>query len=131
MTLPRHDSFTTDDPRKLAKELERFFEDVSLELAALADAKAWTTLHAFSAAAGTTFAAGEHAAVVCYDFDITVRPPIDPQPGDVFRTVHAGTGNVAVIPDDGTTVNLAVSDTLSVSGFREYMFANGGWWSQA
>lgn len=129
MTLPRHDSFTTDDPAKLAKELERFYEDVARELAERP--QVWTTLHAFSATAGTSFAASDHVAVVCYDFDITVRPPPDPQPGDVFRTIHAGTGNVAVIPDDGTTVNLAASDTLSVSGFREYQFANGGWWSQA
>jgi hypothetical protein len=125
VTLPKHESFTTDDPEALKEELERAYQDIVAELAALAEQVEWNAELALE----TVVAAHVRGAVVCLDVDVTVRPPTNAQPGNCFRVVRAGTGNIVVAPDDGTLVDGAATGTLNLPGCREYMFARGGWWS--
>lgn len=126
MTLPRHDSFTTDDPDELATELERFYEDVARELGDLAEPFEWPTDDALA----TVVAAHVGRAVVVLDSAVTVRPPADATPGQGFRVVTAGTAAATIEPDDGTTIMGGASEVLGAGGMREYMFARGGWWRE-
>lgn len=125
MTLPSHESFTTDDPDALKEELELAYQGIAAEIMGLLEPREWITQDALE----TVVAARVDGAVVVLDANVTVLPPADAEPGQCFRVVRAGTGNATIRPDDGTLVDGAASAVVNAAGYREFMFSRGGWWA--
>jgi hypothetical protein len=128
LTLPSHQEFTTDDPELLGKQLSQEHEDIAEELEAIGDPpKRWHSV----VATLPIVSAAPFDSIVCLGFDITVRPPPNPQPGQVFRVFRAASGNITVQADDGRLINGAAASVLNVVGFREFEFELDGWYSNA
>lgn len=119
--------FTTDNPEKLRRELQREHEDLVGELSSLRSLLRPRVVYAVAAA---TIGASPGDVIVCLGFDITVIAPSedDSQDGDQFTVVRSETGNVTTLSSTGELVQGAASNVLNTAGRRTYQRANGGWW---
>lgn len=131
--LARQTDFTTDNAAQLREELRLFYQEIVAEVRALGNpSPRWSVVILGEA---QTYAARPFDDIAATTG--TIRPPKDPVFGDRFRVckVVSGSGSVAILPDDGSTIQGATSETIGAgtSGWREYAWYGTayGWWRQA